>query len=155
MSCSENDSSAVADDLENYIIVLNVNGQVWKGTNGQATINDASGNSPNAFMLLGASKEGNTSGVPDFVSMLSGTSLMDGNTILMKGGFNNGEYFSLRHNGKDYATNKAPDEQEVGMIKILNYGTVITGELSGVLYAENGDTIVVSEGVLSFEVRHF
>lgn len=155
INCSKDDSTPKGNDLGNYNIILKVNGEVWKGNNGQAAINDASGTTQNAYILLVASIEDSTSGDPDFTSMLSGASLNEGNTIIMKGGFNNGEYFGIRYNGVDYVTNKAPEGQQVGLLKILSYGTKITGELSGVLYSENGDTIEVSEGAFSFDVMHF
>ena len=153
-SCSSDDENGNDGGLGNYNIALKVNGNEWKG-NGQAAINDASGNTENSFLMMGANSENAPSQGSEFNSMLSGASLTNGNTIIMKGGFNGGEYFSLNQNGITYVTNNAPDGQEVGFVKIETYGDRITGTLSGTLYSESGETITVSEGIFSFSVQHF
>ncbi len=141
------------DTAGKYNITMKVNGNDWKGY-GQSGINDVS--SPaTAYMLMTAYSDEDSSSEPEFSSMLKGASLTNGNTIVMKGGFNNGEYFGLKINGTDYVTNKAPSGQETGSIKITSYGSRITGELSATLYAENGSTVQITNGAFSFEVMHF
>jgi len=153
LSCSSDDDDN-GNVFGNYDIVLKVNDEDWKG-NGQSAINDATGNTESSFLLMTAYSNAGSPTEPEFTSMLSGASLTNGNVILMKGGFNNGQYFGLKYNGIDYVTNNAPNGLEVGFIKITNYGDRITGELNATLYAEDGTTINVSEGVFSFGVMHF
>lgn len=153
IGCRKDDDENSDDSLGKYNVTMKVNGNDWKGY-GQAGINDVS--SPTtAFMLITAYSDAGSSSEPEFSSMLKGANLTNGNTIVMKGGFNNGEYFGLKINGVDYVTNKAPSGQEVGHIKITNYGSRITGELSAKLYAENGSTVQITNGTFSFEVTHF
>lgn len=152
-SCSSDDNDN-GNVLGNYDIELKVNDEDWKG-NGQSAINDAAGNTENSFLLMTAYSNAGSPTEPEFTSMLSGASLTNVNVILMKGGFNSGQYFGLKYNGIDYVTNNAPNGLEVGFIKITNYGNRIVGELTATLYAEDGSTINVSEGVFSFDVMHF
>ena len=154
INCNREKDDEQDDNSGNYHVVMKVNGETWKG-NGQAAINDKNGNTQNKFMLLGASTDDNQSGVIEFNSMLSGANLSVGKTIIMKGGFNNGEYLGLNYKGKDYVTNKAPDNLEVGLIIIKSYNDHITGQFSGTLYAETGEKIVITEGYFNLPVHHF
>ena len=150
-SCRTNDDSA---DSSNYNITFKVNGVEWKSSNGTASINDANGNA-NAYLLLGGSEDGGNETAAQFFIMLQGANVANGKSTIIKGGFNGGEYISLKHDSKDYVTNNAAEGVQVGEVSIVTVGTILKGTFNGVLHTETGATITITEGQFSVPLNHF
>lgn len=154
VSCSKNDAKSTVDEGSTISITCKVNGNLWRSNNGSGAINDINGNS-NAYMLVGGSKEGGDQSATQLNIKLKGVNVSNGKNTIIKGGFNGGEFIGLNYNDKDYVTNKGTTNTEIGAISIISVGANVTGAFNGVLYADNGEIITITEGTFSVPLTHF
>lgn len=154
ISCSKNDAKSSIDENSTFSIAYKVNGALWRSNNGNGAINDINGNS-NAYMLLGGSMEDGDQSVTQLNIKLKGVNVSNGKNTIIKGGFNGGDFIGLNFNDKDYVTNKGTSNTELGVISIISVGVNVTGTFNGILYAENGEIITITEGTFSVPLTHF